>query len=98
MCSLRRPPGWMVSISVWHSEVAMSSAALMRSMPSSTVMAWVGAGAMALTVMNGSNDSVSSMDRRRRSWISRSMGWRRWARATEGGTGRSQFGVVGIGS
>jgi hypothetical protein len=77
--------------------VARSSAALIRSLPSSTVIEWVVAVAWALRAMNGSKASASSIDSRLRSVISRSMGLSRWARATDGGTGRSQFASSGSG-
>ena len=60
-CSLRPPPGWTVSTSDWHSWVARSMAALMRSMPSCTVTACVSPGLWALMAMNGSKESVSSL-------------------------------------
>lgn len=94
---LRRPLGWTVSISVWHWAVARSSAALMRSRPSSTVIEWVEVVSCALSAMNGSKTSVSAIDSRRFSLISCSMGCRRCARATAGDTGRSQFASSGSG-
>jgi hypothetical protein len=89
--------GWIVSTSVWHWAVARLSAALIRSPPSSTVMEWVGAVTWALSAMNGSKASVSSIDNRRCAVISRSMGLSRWARATVGGTGRNQPASSGSG-
>ncbi len=65
---------------------------------SSTVMAWVVGASCALMSMNGTKDSASRTECRRRSWISRSMGGLRcFASAADGGTGLSQAASSGVG-
>ncbi len=70
----RWPLGWTVSISVWHCEVARSSAALIRSLPSSTVIESLVTDICAPSAMKGAKASDNWIDCRLRSVISCSIG------------------------
>ncbi len=88
-------PGWAVRISSVAVALASLMDAWMALCPSSTVMARLGSSGD--TELNGMSDRLSAVARRSRSSISRETGCSRWARAADGGTGRSHASSHGSG-